>query len=330
MGGHAFKSHAGITFPRMQPPTYLALKQHCVSRLRKLYLHVVVPPEAPEKATYGDLDLIVAIPLDGPESGVNVRDSVGAALGAELSFSENAHLGNFALALSTIAVDADSADSGDDGGHGDSFGLGEGVYAQVDVRQCELDELGMALLMSSYGDMGMIMSLLFRLHGLHLGTKGLKLKTPQGTLPLSTDAQAILAFLGLSPEPYTGEDHVFRTRASAFDWIATSPFFRPQRFRAKIEQCLKRYKRLANREMFQAFINYLDEGIEADFWGSGKSELNGDGEDVDKDKDKERTINKALDFFEARAAYEALVGSSGLPLGTKWMEVLRPNEQDLH
>lgn len=51
----------------MPPAVYAALKTRCLPQLQNLYDYVAVPFEAPEKATYGDLDIVVSVPKSSAE-----------------------------------------------------------------------------------------------------------------------------------------------------------------------------------------------------------------------------------------------------------------------
>jgi hypothetical protein len=67
MGGNAFISVLGpASFPRLPPTVYNALKARLSPILEQLYVHVGVPPEAPEKESYGDLDTVVCLPRQQP------------------------------------------------------------------------------------------------------------------------------------------------------------------------------------------------------------------------------------------------------------------------
>lgn len=79
MGGSAFTSMLGKgAFPRLPPRVYQAIKARYLAKIGDLYSLVTVPIEAPEKVTYGDLDILVAV----PKSSLTVGDS-GNPLGSE-------------------------------------------------------------------------------------------------------------------------------------------------------------------------------------------------------------------------------------------------------
>jgi hypothetical protein len=63
MGGHAFKE---LYCPRISPDIYAEVKLQTTSALRKIFRHVTVPTEMPEKEDYGDIDFLVSGLLHSP------------------------------------------------------------------------------------------------------------------------------------------------------------------------------------------------------------------------------------------------------------------------
>lgn len=153
MGGNAFAELIpGASFPRMSPTVYLALKDNILARLTPLFRHVAVPREAPGKPDYGDLDFIVAEPVQD----ISV-DELKEHLGAVLAIGDGT--GNFAVPM------PDTADE-------------QQTYVQVDVHRCaSVDEFERVVFFHAYGDLGMILGLLARSFGLSLGQNGLKVRT---------------------------------------------------------------------------------------------------------------------------------------------------------
>lgn len=150
MGGKAFGSELGEdAFPRIPSVTYEKLKSDLEGRLKKLYEYVGTPTEAPEKLDHGDVDFIV----EGPKGNIS-HDETKKALGATYAVvAEGNRTSNYAVPI---------------------LGL-EGMYYQVDVNVCaDKEEWDNIMFFHSYGDLGMILGVLARAHGLSLGTKGLK------------------------------------------------------------------------------------------------------------------------------------------------------------
>lgn len=66
MGGNAFCAMlSSAAFPRLPPAVYRALKSDMLTKISEFYDCVGVPPEAPEKADYGDVDYLVTSPKAG-------------------------------------------------------------------------------------------------------------------------------------------------------------------------------------------------------------------------------------------------------------------------
>jgi len=57
MGGHAFPR---LHCPRMPRDVYLKIREQATEALSKLFAHVVVPTEMPDKVDYGDIDILVS------------------------------------------------------------------------------------------------------------------------------------------------------------------------------------------------------------------------------------------------------------------------------
>ena len=161
MGGKAFNALLpDASFPRMPPSFYFALKQRLTPLLEQFYSQVTVPPEAPEKVDYGDIDVVVC----GPREGLTheeLKNALGATHGIALQGSRGMH--QFAIPLASTDLEAvDPSVAGP-------------AFFQVDVSVCEDgDEWGRAVLFTSYGDLGIILSTLASSVGLSFGHNGLK------------------------------------------------------------------------------------------------------------------------------------------------------------
>jgi hypothetical protein len=110
---------------------------------------VDTPVEVPGKPNHGDLDFVVCEPIGSVET-LTIKNAIGAdhSLG-------DLHTKNFALPSP------------------DQSHLGK--FYQVDVHVCkDKEEWDRVVFFHSYGDLGMILGLLARAHGLSLGTHGLK------------------------------------------------------------------------------------------------------------------------------------------------------------
>lgn len=151
MGGNAFNNFLKFagTFPRMQPALYRCLRQKHEDALKKLFTLVATPAEAPEKVDHGDVDFIVWHPRAVDHLGV--QEALKASHVRPMDGPRTSH---YAVPLDTPSE-----------------------YHQVDVHVCATeDEWQRTVFFHSYGDMGMIMGLIVRGVGLHLGVHGLRVR----------------------------------------------------------------------------------------------------------------------------------------------------------
>lgn len=152
MGGNAFNAVVNFSgiFPRMQPALYRCLRQKHEDALKKLYTLVGTPAEAPEKVDHGDVDFIVWHPC--PVDHLSVQEALKAS---HVKPIDGPRTSNYAVPL----------DAHDE-------------YCQVDVHVCATEgEWQRTMFFHSYGDMGMILGLIARGVGLHLGVHGLRVST---------------------------------------------------------------------------------------------------------------------------------------------------------
>ena len=63
----------------MPPDIYIDLRDYYVKLLSSLYTQIATPVEAPEKASYGDIDILVS----QPKSSSTSAESIARVLGAE-------------------------------------------------------------------------------------------------------------------------------------------------------------------------------------------------------------------------------------------------------
>jgi hypothetical protein len=97
MGGSAFTDPnnpaASLLTPRMPAPVYLHVRDRALRILRTLYTQAECPIEAPAKADFGDVDILVA----SPHNQANMDTALlAAALGAT-QYKKNCPTTNFAL-----------------------------------------------------------------------------------------------------------------------------------------------------------------------------------------------------------------------------------------
>ncbi|KAG7443038.1 uncharacterized protein BT62DRAFT_1078771 [Guyanagaster necrorhizus] len=208
MGGGAF-TFIG-PFPRLSRDLYAALKARHTAALGIVYTQVCTPIEAPEKQDHGDIDFLVY----SPEALLPSHDTVKGLLGAaHVLPMPGPRTSNYAIAIPEDEFNAQ---------------MHEGWY-QVDVHVCgSPEEFARVRFFHSYGDMGMILGLVARHSGLHLGVHGLKYPNPPNPgIMLSTDFDVIADFIGCDMKRY---EQGFTTKRALFEWVAKSRFFTPRMF----------------------------------------------------------------------------------------------------
>ncbi|KAI0354927.1 hypothetical protein OH77DRAFT_1425528 [Trametes cingulata] len=261
MGGNAFKAIVpDAVFPRMPPAVYNALKSTLLPLVQSLYTHVTVPPEAPEKADFGDLDFIVA----GPREGLTHEDVKTALRAAHSVPMPGNRTSNFAITADAFQEVArawrEYATRSQDPPV--SANGAANVLFQVDVNVCEdRAQQEQTALYNSYGGFGLMIGLLVQTAGQSFGVYGLKLADPIGsplqTFYLSNSITDVLAFVGLSMDRWK---RGFATQDELFGWVASSPFAVPLAARFKSGESKPPAKqRVEARPMRQNFVKFLQE-----------------------------------------------------------------------
>ncbi|KAK0201738.1 hypothetical protein DFS33DRAFT_1015638 [Desarmillaria ectypa] len=208
MGGSAFTTIG--PFPRLSRALYTVLKARHTATLGAVYSQVCTPLEAPEKQDHGDIDFLVYSPEDHLPSHDTVKELLGAV---HVMPMPGPRTSNYAIPIPEDEFNTQ---------------LHMGWY-QVDVHVCgSPEEFARVRFFHSYGDMGMILGLVARHSGLHLGMHGLKYPNPPNPgVMLSTDFNAIADFIGWNMTRY---EQGFTTKRALFEWIAKSRFFAPKMF----------------------------------------------------------------------------------------------------
>jgi hypothetical protein len=178
MGGNAFSEQLPTAvFPRMSPAFYNSLKARITPRLEALYHLVAVPPEAPGKLDYGDLDVVVCQPKDIKE-GVPLSECVTfaeieQALGSVHSLPlPGDRTSNFAIPIQQDEVQHFPV--AQEAIRERKLDLAQ-LYIQVDLHFCEgLGSWESRILFQSYGELGMILGMLAKTVGLTWSVAGLK------------------------------------------------------------------------------------------------------------------------------------------------------------
>ncbi|KAK5625011.1 hypothetical protein RRF57_000727 [Xylaria bambusicola] len=237
MGGLAFSSGPNAIFtPRMRPEVYRVVRDRCQAKLRELFMAVATPIEGPAKATFGDVDLIVAYdkyrisPLSKPaSSSISIeaqKEAVYRALGAIRCKSENSNTMNMAIPWpKDIPCEEMRPDSN------------EPVCIQVDTHFCKsLDHFHWMLFRHAHGVMWNIIGSTIRPFGLTVDEVGLHIRIPEleevdkkkARVLLTTKPEEVLNFLGLKFDDKQWEEP-FASDQDLCEYVATCRLFRVKR-----------------------------------------------------------------------------------------------------
>ncbi|KAF7912683.1 uncharacterized protein EAF01_001704 [Botrytis porri] len=231
MGGHAFSSQVPpIKTPRMTQEVYdEALKQN-QAVLRKHYSKVESAIEGPGKTTYGDVDILVALPLEGAFSSEDrVVEELKKALNAKALVQDECNPTiNFAVPwpenIFTSAKDENKVAESTDGSSAS-------WYVQVDVHICKSEhEFDWELFHAAHGDLWNIIGTTIRGFGLTINNRAFFIRIPEIELAdrkksmvfLTDNPTEILDFLGLDQEKWWKR---FSTQQEMFEYAATCRMF---------------------------------------------------------------------------------------------------------
>lgn len=271
MGGKIFAHlKPPLSTPRMPPALYTSLRSQYLSLLSALYTQVGTPIEAPEKPSYGDIDILVADPISPPPS-----TSLSTALGAKASLTAPAS------PATSYAVPHPELPN---------------AYVQLDVHVCEPSTFAWELFHHSHGDLWNILGSTIRIFGLTANNVGLQLRIPeidtldrrQSLLHLTSDADAVLDFLRLDRR---GRWRAFASVEELFAYAASTRFFRKE---AYVRDTLKANdrKRMAQRELYRRFV---EEWVPT---------FKGDGGEGAEGLTRKGVLEEALGVFGKRGEYE--------------------------
>lgn len=169
MGGKVFSSGNNPLYtPRMALAVYEHVKKQCISALKALFPRVESPVEAPEKASFGDVDILVSLEGSSYSRGIftdpsawtpiqealrGVRSDYEVRAGADrnkvvdemsIAIPWPTDLSADARAAQTLVEvgrpDATVASSDHVGDTGGTEGGPKDRYIQVDVRLCDSDQ----------------------------------------------------------------------------------------------------------------------------------------------------------------------------------------------
>lgn len=244
MGGSAF-AEDGLYTPRMPEAVYRDVLEQVVSRYKKYFRHVAHPIEAPGKSTYGDIDVLVAEPVDATRRGgssniVFLAEIIGGKRTSRMSGSSTTSIAiNWPKVFaSEIPLENPESTSGS------STNL-KAAWIQVDVQICPtVDVMKWSIFLHAHGDLWNMLGGIIRRFGLTNTPKGLflrieeaeKYNKEQSRVKMTTDANQVLQYLGLDVERYW---QPFATLDEMMSYAATCRFHDPGRWEEKKREALK-------------------------------------------------------------------------------------------
>ncbi|CAF9939350.1 MAG: hypothetical protein ALECFALPRED_008076 [Alectoria fallacina] len=236
MGGKAFTTNPSpLSTPRMPPDIYYMLRDYYLQLLSSLYTHAATPIEAPRKTSYGDIDVLVALPKSTPISAY----SLSKILEAERIFAVcGSPTTSFALPYPNLPNN----------------------YVQLDVHLCSFSSFHWQLFHQSHGDLWNLLGTTIRPFGLTPNDAGLHvrigeiedLNRKRALLFLTCDPDAVLKFLGLDTDVYKP----FESVESMYRYVCRCRYFKEEIY-VRSELKANDRKRMAKRELYRAFVDWL-------------------------------------------------------------------------
>lgn len=241
MGGNALKD-SGAT--RVSNEEYQILKAEVLEILRSNFKGIlcVVPESYRNKATHGDIDVIVSC-LDVAGN----REHILEIFGTDIHVMQS----NQGMAL-----------------------LYKGV--QVDLIEMPAEDFSSSYNYYSYNDLGNLLGRIFHKFGLKFGHKGLmyivrdEKSNPIGEIILSKSMHEILDFIGLNYETWLNG---FEGLTDIFEFVIGSPYFNKEIYSYENLNAPNRVRN-KKRPTYREFLKYLQnraEDVPAFIFGRDKS-----------------------------------------------------------
>ena len=332
MGGAAFaraaaEGHPTLSTPRMTPEQYAKLKSIYIEKLQKLFPtgEVACLLEAPEKTSYGDLDIFVAI-----DQRVNFGDFANCLNAAGVICHSSGQVQKCSIAVpidggpnSKPAVVYKHVNDNSGRKTQPSATMTEEAFAQIDIEIVEREVLGWHRFYSSYGDLAGLLGHSLHNLGFTVTDRGFWLRHPKldwskgkhgacvniadkdGRILLSDDPKKVMEFLGLSVQVY---EEGFITVNALYAWLEKCRLISPHAIKWKREKADVKRRELT-RSLFSTFFNeYLPEH---DFKEQFAALDIGDDEPSSELKEAVHTLRakhleEAIEFFEKQAEYEKM------------------------
>lgn len=235
MGGKAFTSGvAPLKTPRMPPEVYYSLRDLYHSLLSTLYAQVATPVEAPSKASYGDIDILVS----QPTSDSITTECLAEFLVAERTFTiSGSSTSSFALPYPNLVNN----------------------HVQLDVHICPPSTFHWQVFQQSHGDLWNLLGTTIRPFGLTANDVGLHLRIAEieelnrkrSLILLTNEPGVVLRLLGLDEQMY---QRPFESVEAMYEYVVGCRFFRAKTY---VREDLKANdrKRMAQRELYRRFVD---------------------------------------------------------------------------
>ncbi|KAL8828503.1 MAG: hypothetical protein Q9170_006577 [Blastenia crenularia] len=265
MGGKAFAAGPEpLPTPRMPLDIYHVLLGEFSVKLAKLFERIATPIEAPEKTSFGDVDVIVAEPKTLPFH----PDQISKILSAKRTVSSKP-LYSFAVPYPNI----------------------EGSFVQLDVQLCKSEDFDWEVFHKCHGDLWNLLGSSIRPFGLTANDTGLHLRIPEietfdrkkALVYLTADPDIVLDFLGLDRGVYW---QAFHTTKDMFEFACTTRFFRAEAYARDGLKANDR-KRMAQRDLYRRFVD--------EFLRGGTNTVK--GQDQGTGLTREKVLDEALAKF---------------------------------
>lgn len=316
MGGHAFDNdEPRLLTPRMPSAVYVHIRDVLLEKLRTFYAQVECPIEEPAKADYGDVDILVAGPLQDVQP-----DLIAAAIGAVRYKTQGGPTTHFAIPwpklqpLSqkdddgcSIADNASKAgrpsdDDNDDDDNGDDDD-DEPRYIQLDLQLCNPESFAWEVFHQAHGDFWSIVGFMIWWLGLTVTNSGLYVRVKEiegrnkkaARVLLTRSPAEALRFLGLDEKMYWQR---FETVDGLFAYAATCRFFEPKRFHPTRTRTDMKANDRARARKRAVFRKWFDEYLPAHV-------VDYPPDAVGVTLSREKVVDEAKTWFGVVAEYDA-------------------------
>ncbi|KAL9094414.1 MAG: hypothetical protein Q9165_003264 [Trypethelium subeluteriae] len=220
----------------MPPFRYQKLRDHFLKVLQPHFVKAAVPPEAPGKIDYGDIDVLVE--QASSHLGLSIP-KIASLLQAKRHTSNGGSM-SFAVKLPSELEDTSVP------------------FAQLDVSTCQQGYLEWGVFMNSYGDLWQIIGLTIRDLGLTATDRGLHVRIPEidahnakeSRLFMTHDPVLTMQFMGLDEKRFAAG---FDSENEMFAWIADGRLFSCNNLEQR--QNSNDRQRLRKRPQFKRFLD---------------------------------------------------------------------------